>query len=170
MRKEYYEKHKKEIIAKTVERQRVYRGTPMGRAVRLVSNYKNDDKQANRGEGDLTAQWVVDNILSKPCAHCGKNDWKKLGCNRLDNSKPHTMDNVEPCCFECNSKLYYKEHKKKVGKFTLYDKLLEVWDSLKECKEQTGIGHGTLSACCNNKYLREGNNIFNNFIWKYVSN
>lgn len=42
------------------------------RAVRLLTNYKTEDKKANRGKGDLTAQWIVENIFSKPCAHCGK--------------------------------------------------------------------------------------------------
>lgn len=28
-----------------------------------------------------------------------------MDCNRIDNSKPHTKDNVEPCCKSCNSRL-----------------------------------------------------------------
>ena len=82
-----------------------YNKTPKGRAVYLLNRYKSSDKEHNRGESDLTSQWIVENIFSKPCAHCGETDWRKIGCNRLDNSKPHTMDNVEPCCGECNRKL-----------------------------------------------------------------
>ena len=51
---------------------------------------------------DFDAKWIVDNIYSKTCTHCGESDWHKLGCNRLDNTKPHTKDNVEPCCQHCN--------------------------------------------------------------------
>ena len=51
---------------------------------------------------DFDARWIVENIYTKPCPHCGETDWHNLGCNRLDNSKPHTIDNVEPCCFHCN--------------------------------------------------------------------
>jgi hypothetical protein len=169
MTKKYYEEHKDEIIPKVIARQKTYRNTPMGRAVRLANNYKNADRQANREEGNITAQWIVENIFTKPCVHCGKEGWQIIGCNRLDNSKPHTIDNVEPCCEDCNSKLYYKEHQKMVGKFTLGNQLVEMWSSLKECKKQTNIGHGTLSACCNNKYLREGNNVFKGYIWKYIN-
>ena len=82
-----------------------YNKTPKGRAVYLLNRYKSSDKEHNRGESDLTSQWIVENIFSKPCAHCGETDWRKIGCNRLDNSKPHTMDNVEPCCGKCNIKL-----------------------------------------------------------------
>ena len=75
------------------------------RAQEIVQNYNQEDKKYNRGKGDLTSQWIVKNIFSKPCVHCGKTGWKIIGCNRLDNSRPHTMDNVEPCCEECNHKL-----------------------------------------------------------------
>lgn len=81
----------------------------MGRACRLVHNYNVADKKYGRGKGNLTGKWVYDNILFKPCAHCDKEGWQVIGCNRLDNSKPHTKDNVEPCCKECNSKLAAKE-------------------------------------------------------------
>lgn len=82
-----------------------YNKTPKGRAVYLLNRYKSSDKEHNRGESDLTSQWIVENIFSKPCAHCGETDWRKIGCNRLDNDKPHTKDNVEPCCGKCNRKL-----------------------------------------------------------------
>lgn len=88
-----------------------YRKTPIGRASRLLGNYNATDKTHGRGKGDLTASWILENILSQPCAHCGKTGWDIIGCNRLDNTKPHTMDNVEPCCLECNKKLYYSRNK-----------------------------------------------------------
>lgn len=81
-----------------------YFKTPMGRAYSLLGAYNQSDKQHNRGNGDLTAKWIVENIFTKSCK-CGESDWRKLGCNRLDNNKPHTKDNVEPCCMKCNKKL-----------------------------------------------------------------
>lgn len=81
-----------------------YNKTPMGRAVYLVNSYQKADKKYNRGECTLTAQWIIDNIFNKPCHYCGETDWRKMGCDRIDNSLPHTPENVVPCCFECNSK------------------------------------------------------------------
>ena len=81
-----------------------YIKTPIGRANILLCAYRQSDKDQNRGECTLTTQWIVDNIFSKPCHYCGETDWKKLGCDRVDNSKPHTPDNVVPCCCECNRK------------------------------------------------------------------
>ena len=42
------------------------------RAKSLVQNYRVEDKKYNRGECTLTADWIIENIFSKPCAHCGK--------------------------------------------------------------------------------------------------
>lgn len=75
-----------------------------GRAKRLVNHYRREDLKHNRGECTLTAQWIADNIFSKLCHYCGETDWTKIGCDRIDNSKPHTPDNVVPCCFDCNKK------------------------------------------------------------------
>lgn len=104
--------------------------TPIGRAWNLVSAYNEADKKGGRGKGDLTAKWIVENIFTKPCAHCGKTGWDVIGCNRLDNSKPHTKDNVEPCCRECNT--HYG--KKKIYQYTLDDKLVNTYNSFKECE------------------------------------
>lgn len=105
----YYGKNRDKIIGKQKEYNLEYDHTPMGRAQSLLQSYKRADKNANRGKGDITAKWIVENIFSKPCSHCGIEGWKIIGCNRLDNSKPHTMDNVEPCCFKCNIALLNME-------------------------------------------------------------
>lgn len=110
-RKRYHKNKEKELI-----RHKEYVKTPMGRASYLVAAYKREDAKYNRGECTLTARWVVENIFTKPCVHCGETDWHKLGCNRLDNSKPHTIDNVEPCCGKCNLKIQ-ETNRDKLGRF-----------------------------------------------------
>lgn len=111
----YRQKNKERISVRNAE----YYSTPYGRARQLISSYKRKNKKYNRGECTLTAQWVVDNIFSKPCHYCGETDWRKIGCDRIDNSKPHTQDNVVPCCYECNNKKQktpYDEFMKIMGK------------------------------------------------------
>lgn len=119
--KKYYEKHKEKILLyhqthyrenkeahqKNCNnyRNKNYYCKPSCRASGLLSAYNQLDRKYNRGKGDLTAQWIAENILSKPCVYCGESDWRKIGCNRLDNTKPHSKDNVEPCCRDCNLKL-----------------------------------------------------------------
>lgn len=103
----YYERHKETKKLKN----KIYKTTAIGRASYLLQAYNQSDRKYNRGKGDLTAKWIYDNILFKPCAHCGKEGWDIIGCNRLDNSKPHTMDNVEPCCLTCNLKCQHEKWK-----------------------------------------------------------
>lgn len=128
-----------------------YLSTPIGRANNILCGYRQSDLKNNRGECTLTAEWIVENIFSKSCAHCGETDWHKIGCNRLDNSKPHTADNVEPCCVDCNNKLnglYAKElFSKKVYQYTLDDKLIKIWDSARDT-EDYGFNQGSVCACC----------------------
>lgn len=96
-----YRQDNREAIA---EQKKQYYSTPNGRAYHLVYRYSQSDKEHNRGECTITPQWVIDSIFTQPCHWCGESDWTKLGCDRIDNSKPHTPDNVLPCCEECNAK------------------------------------------------------------------
>ena len=115
--REYSEKHKEEITAY----QQLYREKNAERLKEYKDNYYNDykreDRKHNRGESTLTPEWIIDNIFSSKCVYCGESDWHKLGCDRKDNSLPHTEDNVVPCCFECNRKkgtMSYDEYIKRV--------------------------------------------------------
>lgn len=112
----YRDAHKEEILAKQAE----YNVTPFGRARYLAGNYRKADKKYNRGECTIDAQWVVDNVFSgQVCHYCGETDWHLLGCDRLDNTKPHTPENCVPCCNECNKKKYttpYDEFMRRIGK------------------------------------------------------
>lgn len=143
-----YSKARYEAKKEAIQKQKLeYMSTPNGRASRLIATYNISDSVNNRGKGDLTAQWVVENIFSKPCAHCGKTGWEVIGCNRLDNSKPHTMDNVEPCCKECNDKMYGAESSKNVYQYTLDNELVRVWNSITDCSRNCfNLGH--VSECC----------------------
>ena len=153
--RESSKKHMKKIYA-----------TPIGRATYLLNSYKRNDKKYNRGEGDLTAEWIVEHIFSQPCAHCGKVSWDVIGCNRLDNSLPHTMDNVEPCCNHCNNILASEEKKlyfsKKVYQYTLDGELVKEWSSTAECG-RNGYNQGSVAACC-----RGALKTYKGYIWSYV--
>lgn len=135
------------------------------RAISLANGYKYLDKRSNIGVSSLTPKWIYDNILFKSCVHCGKTGWNVIGCNRLDNSKPHTMDNVEPCCLECNLKLegeYYKDKfSKKVYQYDFDGNLLKIWNSVRECG-RNGFNQASVCLCCNGKKCQ-----YKGFIWKY---
>lgn len=101
---EYFKQYHQANREKIAEYDKEYKKTPMGRAKNLVNAYKQNDKKYNRGECTLTTKWIVDNIFNSKCIYCGESDWRKLGCDRIDNSLPHTPSNVVCCCGECNNK------------------------------------------------------------------
>lgn len=80
-----------------------YYTKPRLRAYYLMSKYRHSDKEKNLGETTLTSGWIVDNIFSgQSCIYCGETDWRKLGCDRIDNSLPHTPENCVCACSNCN--------------------------------------------------------------------
>lgn len=76
--------------------------TKEGRAYSMYKNYQRLDLNARRGDCTLSPEWIVTNIYGSKCFWCGEDDWRKLGCDRIDNTKPHTEDNVICCCAKCN--------------------------------------------------------------------
>lgn len=77
--------------------------TMKGRASRLYNNYKSDDRIKGREGNNLTTQWILENIIKSSCVYCGESDFTKLGCDRIDNTKAHTMENVVCSCWDCNN-------------------------------------------------------------------
>ena len=162
-RSEYNKKWREENKEYDRKRRKEYANTPMGRAVSLCSKYKGEDKKHGRGEGDLTPIWILENIFSKPCRHCGKEGWDIVGCNRLDNSKPHTMDNVEPCCEECNKKEWFKEQRIAVDQISPTDgEIVKTWETASIAKN-FGYSRSCIQRCC-----RGERKMYKGYIWKYV--
>lgn len=94
--KEYQQQYHKEWAA-----------TKLGRATTLANAYKQTDKKHNR-DNNIDAQWIIDNIFTSSCVYCGETDWRKLGCDRIDNSKGHIVDNVVCSCWKCNRERHTK--------------------------------------------------------------
>lgn len=169
MRKKYTTEEEREKGYK--ERAKRYRNTQYGRANGLFHRYIQSDKKYGRIGGELptnyvTAQWIVDNIFTKPCAHCCETDWHKLGCNRLDDSKPHTIDNVEPCCRHCNVILAGKESRITQGEqVDMIDKItgevLASYVSSQEASRQTKCDRKDINKCCNGERKTHSG-----YVWK----
>ena len=97
-RKRYIENHRDLINSYARNR----RSSKNGRAYSIMRAYKQSDELANRGECTITKDWILEHIFNSFCIYCGDSNWKHLGCDRIDNSKPHTPDNVVCSCGICN--------------------------------------------------------------------
>lgn len=161
-KKKYFTEEERKAGRKN--RKRRFLSSKKGRASMLLSSYRRTDKERNRGECTLTAEWIIQNIFSgQVCAHCGESDWRILGCNRLDNSLPHTTDNVEPCCKKCNNKMEGKERAKPVLQYSLDGEFIKEWESAMECG-RNGFFQSSIVNCCNGKY---GYKTTGGYIWRY---
>lgn len=173
--KEWYNEHKEERKKynkewreknKEYDKQRRldYMRTPIGRASHLVQAYKKEDKKHKRGECTLTKEWILENIFTKPCAHCGVEGWNVIGCNRINNDLPHTMDNVEPCCEECNKRLWLKEKKKPLDQIdAIIGEVLKTWECAEEAAEILGFNSSCIRQCCRGEKKKHMG-----YIWKYI--
>lgn len=151
-KKEYDKQRYINLKNEYISRNKQYRKTPMGRAINQIAQYKRMDIRNGFGDAiDFDAKWMIENIYTKKCAHCDETDWHKLGCNRLDNSKPHTKNNVEPCCKDCNDKLAQISRIKPIYQYTLDFHFVKRWSSAKECGEN-GYDVSNIRACCVGKH------------------
>lgn len=65
----------------------------------MLGAYRLRDKK--RGlYNDMTLK-AMRELISKVCVYCG--DFERIGLDRIDNKKGHSMDNVVPCCHSCNT-------------------------------------------------------------------
>lgn len=166
----YYREHRESELKRKTEYQKEYSKTQMGRAQSQFQQYKRMDIKNGFGDDkiDFDARWIVDKIYTQPCAHCGETDWHQLGCNRLDNSKPHTQDNVEPCCYHCNCVLNGNENdlgertSKKISQYTKDGEFVKEWPSMAEAG-RNGFNFRNISACCSGKRKTAGG-----YVWKYA--
>lgn len=150
--KKYYEEHKEYF---SVWYQNLVK-TPIGRSSRLITSYNQQDENQGRPKGDLTVEWVAEQI-QKGCTYkdqCGTTDWRKVGLNRKDNSLPHTKDNCEPCCKKCNDRLAKEKRKKIVDQIDVATgEVLATFPSVKEAAETLGLNKTSISRCCNGGYF-----------------
>lgn len=96
------------------------------KASKMVSAYKHKDKTLGfENTCDIDIDWMINKIITQKCTYCG--DTKRIGCDRIDNAKPHTKDNVVPCCYECNCA--------RNNNFT-HEEMFILGNTIKQIKEQ----------------------------------
>ena len=99
------------VLQRNKKNRDVYNWTMEGRASKLFNSYRDSDSKRHRYDvsGNVTPEWIMEHIFTGSCVYCGDSDWRHLGADRIDNSKPHTPDNVVCSCGICNIE---REHRK----------------------------------------------------------
>lgn len=99
---EYWSQYRENNWESILQSNKAYRDTPNGRSSYLCTGYKQMDTDRGFEKGNVNQKWVLKNIFGSKCIYCGDSDWKHLGCDRIDNSKPHNIDNIVCSCGICN--------------------------------------------------------------------
>ena len=74
-----------------------------GMAARRRHHYLADDKEKGFDTAlTITAEWIIENILTASCIYCHDTEPYHLGCDRIDETKGHTKENVVCACPVCN--------------------------------------------------------------------
>lgn len=112
-------------------------------------NHKNEIKTDNRAEN------------LEPCTHKYNLNYKNAQAKRVASTdwKAKVSNTDYKAIAEKLSSQVYQ-----------YDKdgtLVAIWKSTRECGRQ-GFNQGNVSACCNNCFKLEGNNVYKNYIWSYT--
>ena len=182
--RQYRETHKEE--QKVYNRE--YRETPRGRAKRMVIHCRQNDAKHNRGECTITEEWIMENIFTSKCHYCGESDWLKLGCDRIDNAKPHTPENIVCCCEDCNRKRQnmpfaeFVQKCKEAGEIVTNrnrkdqskpciaindaGEVVYEFPSTREAA-RNGFDSSSVSCACRGCYLRDGNHRYRGLLWFY---
>ena len=96
------------------------------RADHVARNYRRIDAQKGFDVSEtITGDWIVENIFYKECLYCGCRDYTVLGADRIDNRKPHSANNVVPCCKDCNNKRHTKDFMEFFGMSFMENFILE---------------------------------------------
>lgn len=66
---------------------------------KMLSSYKLKDKKKGFNN-NITFDFLYNIVYNCKCIYCG--DTHNIGLDRIDNNKGHEINNVVPCCYECN--------------------------------------------------------------------
>lgn len=127
------------------------RKTFIGRAKHLIESYIQQDKKYNRGECTLTQQDIFD-LWEQGCYWCGETDWHKLGADRIDEKKPHTLENCVCSCWDCNNINHLKSRRKPILQLSKDGQLIKIWDCSYDIEKELGYPHNSILNCCKHKY------------------
>ena len=134
-----------------LEKLRNKRKTKIGRALHLIESYRFQDKKYNRGECTLTTEQLIQ-LWENGCYWCGEKDWNKLGADRIDEKKPHTLENCVCSCWACNSINHLKSRRNPILQLSKDGQLIKIWDCSYDIEKELGYPHNSILNCCKHKY------------------
>ena len=176
---EFYN-YSKYTLCKVCEIKKVidYQRTKKGLITKIYATQRSSSKKRGDKLPDYTKKELQEWILSQPNFETLYNNWAESGynkdlkpsCDRLDDYKPYTLDNIRLVTWEVNVKKGYEDRKNGInnkrskaviGTHKITGEIVEFY-SLNEAERQTGVFHNNISKNCLGKYKSTGG-----YVWKY---
>jgi hypothetical protein len=131
-------------------------------------------KQPVYTKNELTV-WLYENRFKELYDTWKNSNYEKdltPSCDRLDNSKGYSLDNIELVTWKENNKRAYSDRKcgnikqglKPVSQYSKSNELINNYHSICEAERQTKIVKTSISACCSGKLKTAGG-----YVWKYTT-
>ena len=153
--------------------------TKEGHIIQLYSSQRKASRLKNYDMPNYTSKELITWCLNQPVYHKLYDNWVKSGfdkklspsCDRLDDYKPYSFDNLQIVTWEQNLKNEWSRRKKgenakqskRVGQFTMYMEYITSFPSIREASRATNTNYGNLGECCRGKTSHAGG-----FIWKFI--
>lgn len=128
------------------------------KASKMISAYKFKDKKLGFTPTDIDIDWFITNIITQKCIYCG--DSERIGADRIDNDKPHSKDNIVPCCYDCNCA--------RNNNFT-HEEMLEIGKSIAQVKAKRPQKNDK-QFHSNDEFFNYQKRNYNPIIYQYNSN
>ena len=155
-----------------------YKNSKIGVVSVIYSSQKQHSKHRGHPMPSYTKKELKDWLYSQKKFHELYDVWKANGyekdlkpsCDRLDDYKPYTLDNLQITTWRGNYKKVHRDkidgvnnkQSKAVLQFTLDGNFIAEYHSMNEAERQTGISHGNISSVCTGLRNKAGG-----FVWKY---
>lgn len=179
-RKELSEFYPKINFCKTCDsiRKKEYRRSIRGLCLQIYSSQKSSSKKRGHDMPDYSKEdlfkWITSNAEFRELYY----KWVESGydarltpsCDRLNDYKPYTLDNIRITTWRNNRDKYYSDAKKgintksskRVGKYDMQGNKIAEYYSVSEASRAEGVNHFCISSVC--KGLQKTSN---GFKWKY---
>lgn len=155
-----------------------YKVSKRGVVAIIYGNQRDSSKKRNHPMPDYTFLELKDWVFSQSNFNMLYNNWVKSGykkelkpsCDRLDNNKPYTFDNLQLITWNENKYLYYrhlelglcKRKLKPVLQYNIKGSFIEEFYSIAQASRINNIPHSNIIKVCKGERSTAGG-----YIWKY---
>lgn len=149
-----------------------------GKIVRIYRNQVTRSKRRKHPLPTYSKQELIDWCISQSLYHklhkiwkeAGYNKWLSPSCDRIDDYKPYTLDNIQLMTWVENHKKATDDTKngllnkrsKGVFQYSMKGLLINEFYSMKEASRTTEVHQQNISKCCNGKRKSAGG-----FKWEF---